>query len=170
MQKNNSLVFVALSLLFAAPLMADEYVPTFGDLSTMQAQQMFYELKAKRDKSKQDAQSYEGATGASAAAPVTGTGTGSTVPRLSGVIGSDLNLYGTFVYTSGSQVEARAGDILPGGFRVSSVGVGKAALIKDGKTIQLMQQTQGVDSSSQPIQMTPGLPSPMGQPIMPVMR
>ncbi|NMZ14954.1 type IV pilus biogenesis protein PilP [Pseudomonas proteolytica] len=168
MQKNNSLVFVALSLLLAAPLMADEYVPTFGDMSTMQAQQMFYELKAKRDKSKQDAQSYEVATGASAAAPVTGTG--SSVPRLSGVIGSDLNLYGTFVYTSGSQVEARAGDILPGGFRVSSVGVGKAALIKDGKTIQLMQQTQGVDSSSQPFQMTPGLPSPMGQPIMPVMR
>ncbi|MHC5208984.1 type IV pilus biogenesis protein PilP [Pseudomonas chlororaphis] len=168
MQKNNSLVFVALSLLFAAPLMADEYVPTFGDLSTMQAQQMFYELKAKRDKSKQEALSYEGPTGASAAAPVTGTG--SSVPRLSGVIGNDLNLYGTFVYSSGSQVEARAGDILPGGFRVSSVGVGKAALIKDGKTIQLMQQTQGVESSSPPFQMMPGLPTPMGQPVMPVMR
>ena len=168
MQKNNSLFVVALSLLFTAPLMADEYVPTFGDLSTMQAQQMFYELKGKRDKSKKDAQEYEGFAGSSPAAPVTGAG--SPVPRLSGVIGSDLNLYGTFVYQSGSQVEARAGDILPGGFRVSSVGVGKAALIKDGKTIQLMQQTEGVEQSPQPIQILPGMPAPMGQPIMPVMR
>lgn len=168
MQRNNSLVFVALSLLCAAPVMADDYVPTFGDLSTMQAQQMFYELKAKRDKSKQDADSYGSASAASAAAPVTGPG--SSVPRLSGVIGSGLNLYGTFVYSNGSQVEARAGDILPGGFRVSSVGVGKAALIKEGRTIQLMQQTQGVEPSTPPFQMTPGMPSQMGQPIMPVVR
>ncbi|NWC89944.1 type IV pilus biogenesis protein PilP [Pseudomonas reactans] len=168
MQRNNSLVVVALSLLFAAPLMADEYVPTFGDLSAMQAQQMYYELKAKRDKSKQDAQSFDAATGASAATPVSGSG--SSVPRLSGVTGNDLNLYGTFVYSNGSKVEARAGDILPGGYRISSVGVGKAALIKDGKTILLIQQTQGVETFSQPFQVSPGLQNPMGQPVMPVMR
>ncbi|MCY1463338.1 hypothetical protein D9M71_812190 [compost metagenome] len=93
------------------------------------------------------------------------------MPRLSGVIGSDLNLYGTFVYSSGSEVEARAGDILPDGYRVLSVGMGKAAVVKNGKTIQLIQQTQGVEISSQPMQPS-GMPGLMGQQqqVMPVMR
>ncbi|QTF59136.1 type IV pilus biogenesis protein PilP [Stutzerimonas frequens] len=160
MQRNKAYaVFIMLLFAFGRgeTVLADEYVPTFGDLSALQAQKIYWELKGSRDQKKAEATKY-GTDPVTGAAPVSA---GNSVPQLRGVVGSGQNLYGTFMYDNGSVVEARAGEILPGGFRVNSVSLGKARLLKDGKYIEVMQSTGGREDSIQPTPSLPGMPGLM---------
>ncbi|UST77204.1 type IV pilus biogenesis protein PilP [Pseudomonas siliginis] len=164
-------IFVPLLLVgstHAADLPAG-YVPTFGDLSALQAQQMYYELKAKRDEAQAQADKNGRTIGDGGSITSTSIDIASPIPELRGVVGRDLNLFGSFVYSTGSKVDARAGDILPGNYRVSSVGFGKASLIDTkGKTIQLIQQTQGapvLQQQQQPVTL-PGAFPPVNAPVM----
>lgn len=165
MQKNKLCALLALMLSAFGCIQlsnADDYVPTFGDLSALQAQKIYWELKGGRDQKKAEASKY-GMDPATGTAPVS---SGNSVPQLRGVVGSGLNLYGTFMYDNGSVVEARAGEILPGGFRVNSVSLGKARLLKDGKYIEVMKSTAGRDDSMQQSPSLPGMPGLMSPPLI----
>jgi type IV pilus biogenesis protein PilP len=150
---------MAAAMLFAIPGQAEEVaptVPTFGDLSKLQAQEMYWDLRGKRDQKRADAVKFNPEPGINSAPG----SPSNSVPKLEGIVGSGLNLYGTFVYDNGAEVEARPGDILPGGYRVSSLSATKAKLLVNGKSIELLRSTPGNRSSGEfspgAAQMLPG--------------
>lgn len=139
---------MAAAMLIALHTNAEEQaptVPTFGDLSKLQAQEMYWDLRGKRDQKRADAYKYNPEPGVNSAP---GSASNS-VPKLEGIVGSGLNLYGTFVYDNGAEVEARPGDILPGGYRVNSLSATKARLLVNGKLIELLRSSPGSRSSAE---------------------
>ncbi|MEB0222091.1 type IV pilus biogenesis protein PilP [Pseudomonas sp. AB12(2023)] len=165
MQKNSRIIAIWLTLIVISPVFADEQVPTFAELSAMQAQQIYYEMKAKRDQSRQDAAKFAAVDAIPSTAPISSEG--SSIPQLRGVVGSDMNLYGTFVFSTGGTVEARTGDILPGGYRVEAIALGKSTLSKDGKRIQVARSTAGNELMTRPNPTPSGFPMQYGPTLAP---
>lgn len=66
------------------------------------------------------------------------------VPTLRGVVGAGTKLFATVSYESGEEIEASAGDLLPGGFIVVSLSLNKLTLRdKAGKKIELLRSVGG---------------------------
>lgn len=173
MQKNDlqatalALVLTAAFCISAQAEEATPSVPTFGDLSRLQAQEMYWDLRGKRDQKRAEAIkiSPDSSSGTAPIAP------SNSVPKLEGIVGSGTNLYGTFVYENGAEFEARAGDILPGGYRVNSLSPTKARLLINGRSLEVLRSSAGgrIPGETPPgvanmlpgSMMLPGSPAPM---------
>ena len=152
--RNNAWV-AAMSLLVAAvamPAMADE-MQTVGDLSRVQSETIL--LKAKVDRATAQAQlDAKTHTGSSINDDV-------DVPVVKAVYGVNHKLYATFLFANGVSEDAKIGDEITGGFRVSMLTVDKVVLIKGHRHFN-------VGFSAVAPVATQAVTSPQGSPTMPM--
>jgi type IV pilus biogenesis protein PilP len=80
-------------------------------------------------------------------------------PLLRGVVGSGSKLFATMAFASGEEIEAGAGDTLPGGFVVDQVTLSRVVLTdKKGKRIVVLKSTgSGIPAPSAENQGSRGL-------------
>lgn len=102
---------------------------TVGDLSRIQTETLLLKAKVSRASAQAelDAKSRGGPTG----------GSDTEAPVVKNVYGVGGKMAATFLYGSGVVVDGRAGDAIPGGFKVVSVSIDKIELSKGGKTFQI---------------------------------
>lgn len=160
MQTN--ILFVAALVMTAANIaQADEINPTWGDLSKLQGQEIYYKAQAGAGKAKEEASRFVMTTNGGTAAPTDSSG---TAPVFLGVVGSPSRLKATFATANGGTITAKVGDLLPGAYRVTSIEMSKVILTHNKQRLELLR-TQGGSNTSTPVNTAP---APMFLPSAPI--
>lgn len=113
-----SLFLAMLFIAFGAQ--ASDTTFTVSDMTNIQADRIMYAAQAERAKALAQLQQYGATPGAS---------TGTVPPSLRLVYGAGGVVFGQFVYSTGAVADGKAGDPLPGKYRVSAVDLNGADLI-----------------------------------------
>ncbi len=103
---------------------------TVGDLSKIQGETMILKAKISRETALADLEARARAAGHTAEDNV-------NLPVVKSVYGVRDTLVATFLYPNGTTQEAKVGDTLNGGFKVTKVEVSRVELEKDKKVVQL---------------------------------
>lgn len=111
-------LFIAL-LMVATGVQASDTTFTVTDMTNVQADRIMYAAQAERAKALAQLQQYGATPGAS---------TGTVPPSLRLVYGAGGVVFGQFVYSTGAVAEGKAGDVLPGKYRIASVDLNGARL------------------------------------------
>ncbi|MGX9960644.1 type IV pilus biogenesis protein PilP [Xanthomonas euvesicatoria] len=116
------------------------HAQTAGELRDIQAQTLIAKARAELKKATDEGQgkAAEGALAGSghyATEPTVKEDT--TLPVVSGIYGRDGKLYARFLYASGIDYQAVAGNTAPGGYLVKQVSDDKVVLAKHGRTYTL---------------------------------
>jgi type IV pilus biogenesis protein PilP len=111
-------LFIAL-LMVATGVQASDTTFTVTDMTNVQADRIMYAAQAERAKALAQLQQYGATPGAS---------TGTVPPSLRLVYGAGGIGFGQFVYSTGAVAEGKAGDVLPGKYRIASVDLNGARL------------------------------------------
>lgn len=110
-----------IAMLFIAPgAQASDTTFTVSDMTNVQADRIMYAAQAERAKALAQLQQYGATPGAS---------TGTVPPSLRFVYGAGGVVFGHFVYSTGAVADGKAGDPLPGNYRVSAVDLNGADLL-----------------------------------------
>lgn len=112
-----------LMLCASTPLVAQ----TVGDLSDVQSETLLLRAQAARAEAQAKLSEIGGSGGAAA------LGADGQLPVVRGVYGTTNALYATFLFANGSTVDARAGDVIPGGFVVRSLSATRVQLGRRGR-------------------------------------
>lgn len=121
-------LFIAL-LMGATGVQASDTTFTVTDMTNVQADRIMYAAQAERAKALAQLQQYGTTPGAS---------TGTVPPSLRLVYGAGGTVFGQFVYSTGAVAEGKAGDRLPGKYRVGAVDLNGADLIdSDGHKVRV---------------------------------
>jgi len=132
---------------------------TVGDLSKIQGETLILKAKANREAAQAELDARSRAAGGYTASDE------SSLPVVKSVYGVRDTLVATFIYSNGTTMEAKVGDKLNGGYKVTKIAVDKVELMKNKKVIQLgFSATPPV---SAPTAGSPGAGMP--QPYMPPM-
>jgi type IV pilus biogenesis protein PilP len=149
-----------------------------GELSAVQSETALYKAQAERSKALSDIAG--GGTRAAATPAYTydqarmGSGSEESLPVVKLVYGSSGALRATLLYSNGIEVDAAAGQELPGGLKVVTVSLDNVVLSRSGKTFPLgfsarapqasstgsigRMQAPGMPGMQQPSIMSPVLP------------
>lgn len=104
---------------------------TVGDLSKIQGETLIIKAKANREAAQADLDARARVTGGYAMSDEV------NVPVVKSVYGVRDTLVATFIYSNGTTMEAKVGDTLNGGFKVTKITVDRVELLKNKKVIQL---------------------------------
>lgn len=100
--------------------------PTLGDLERIQAQTIILKAEAS-----------QAAAAAALAAKGGESDLGGVPPVVSDVYGGRGGLFAHFLYANGASVVARAGDHIPGGYRVLSIALNHVRIEHAGKVLDV---------------------------------
>lgn len=136
---------------------------TVGDLSKIQGETLILKAKANREAAQADLDARSRAAGGYAVSDE------ANVPVVKSVYGVRDTLVATFIYSNGTTMEAKVGDTLNGGFKVTKIAVDRVELVKNKKVIQLgfsatPPAAAPVAASAGGVQM-PGMPQPYMPPL-----
>lgn len=84
----------------------------------------------------------------------------STTPVVKSVVGVGSTLIATFVYANGTSLDAKVGDVLPGGYRVAQITPNYVVLIQRGRRIVVGFSAEVPTSQPQP-SANPAFPLPV---------
>jgi type IV pilus biogenesis protein PilP len=116
-------------LMIATAAHASDTAFTVAEMTNVQADRIMYDAQAARAKALAQLQQY-GAT--------PGAATGTVPPSLRLVYGAGGIVFGQFIYSTGAVAEGKAGDILPGKYRVVAVDLNGARLTDSaGHTVRV---------------------------------
>jgi type IV pilus biogenesis protein PilP len=105
--------------------------PTVGDLSKIQGETLIIKAKANREAAQAELDARTRATGGYSGSDE------SNVPVVKSVYGVRDTLVATFIYPNGTTMEAKVGDTLNGGFKVTKIAVDRVELMRNKKVIQV---------------------------------
>lgn len=134
---------------------------TVGDLSKIQGETLILKAKANREAAQAELDARSRAAGGYTASDE------SSLPVVKSVYGVRDTLVATFIYSNGSTMEAKVGDKLNGGYKVTKIAVDKVELMKNKRVIQLGFSATPPVSVPVPAAGTSGAGMP--QPYMPPM-
>lgn len=129
--------------------------PTLSELSRLQGEVMLAELRVKLQK----AQSQLGVTVAT-----TRTAVSSTYPVIRFIGGPGANLYAKLAFPGGTQIDARAGQQIPGCYTVEKITIDEVRLI-DCSGASVVLATSSAPSAPSAPQATADVPSAPARPI-----
>lgn len=131
---------------------------TVGDLSKIQGETLILKAKANREAAQAELDARSRAAGGYTSSD------DSNLPVVKSVYGVRNTLVATFIYSNGTTMEAKVGDTLNGGYKVTKIAVDKVELAKNKKVVQLgFSATPPVAS---PAGMSnPGMPQPYIPPV-----
>lgn len=131
---------------------------TVGDLSKIQGETLILKAKANREAAQADLDARSRAAGGYASSD------DSNLPVVKSVYGVRNTLVATFIYSNGTTMEAKVGDTLNGGYKVTKIAVDKVELAKNKKVVQLgFSATPPVASPAG--MANPGMPQPYIPPV-----
>jgi len=116
-------------MMLIAPLMSE--AATVGELSKIQSETLIIKAKASREAAQADMNSKRRDSSGLPGGPA-GSGEGN-IPVVKNVIGQVASL----LYSDNSTRDARLGDALPGGFKVTKVTIDKVEITSGKQVIQL---------------------------------
>ena len=146
--------FIGLAALLplVAAAQGTPHTPTLGDLARIQAHTIILKAEAA-----------QAAAAASLAAKGGAGDVGATAPVVSDVYGGRGLLFASFLYSDGATVVARAGETIPGGYRVRSIALNAVRIERAGKIIDVgFSGTAPIPAA--PPATTPSLFSPIQAP------
>ncbi|WP_158230291.1 type IV pilus biogenesis protein PilP [Stenotrophomonas maltophilia] len=160
----------ALALLITSSALCAERIPTVADLSRMQAQTIMLKAEAAQAKARSEMQEQLRPAG-----DLSPGATSSAEPVLLGIFGTPTSLYARFAIPSGAIVEARQGDSLMDGFKLTKLTSSNIELTRNGRKWQIrmpvpVQQDQVVMPTMQAaprpseVLAQPSLPAPQALP------
>ena len=149
--KSACLALATLLYLATALAHAQSAGRTVGDLDYVNQETLWFEAQKKLAKAKQDLSDGTRVEDRSA----------DGIPSVQGVQGVGNQLRAKFVYPSGAVTIAKAGDTIPGGFRLNSISIERVVLSKDGSAhvLSFSNGAAGGDTSAQAL-LTPPRPTP----------
>lgn len=142
---------LAALLPFAAGAQSAPATPTVGDLERIQGQTILLKAEA--------AQASAAATLASKGG---NAGAGGVSPVVSDVYGGRHGLFADFLYANGASVVAKAGDAIPGGYRVLSIALDHVRIERAGRVVDVgFSGTAPVPTKPPAPSTFPGVASPI---------
>lgn len=133
--------------------------PTVGDLSKIQGETLILKAKVSREAAQAELDSRSRAAGGYTPSDDT------HLPVVKSVYGARNMLVATLIYPNGTTMEAKVGDTLNGGYKVSKIVVDRVELTKNKKVVQLGFSAMPPTATAMPGPAMPGISQPYAPPL-----